>query len=117
MPIDANALDIREGDILSVDGREYPIKSAAEWAMSRSTNAGFRRLATKSAMTKRAPVITSGKRGPAEIHLANIICTPLDPVDAQVRQRLGLDTPNELLQTFVASACGFIHLILEDLKR
>jgi len=34
-------------------------------------------------------------------NIASLSCTPLDPVDAELRTRLGLDTPHELLQTFV----------------
>lgn len=61
----------------------------------------FGKLATVTAQTKRAPAISGGKRGEMEFHLANFKCTPLDVVDAELRQRLTLDTPHELLQTFV----------------
>lgn len=61
----------------------------------------FGKLATVTARTKRAPAISDGKRGAPEFHLADFKCTPLDVVDAELRQRLALDTPHELLQVFV----------------
>lgn len=61
----------------------------------------FDRLATETASTKRLPAISNGKRGTATVNVGTISCTPLDPVDADLQQRLELDTPHELLQTFV----------------
>lgn len=102
------------------------------------------RFLTVTAGTKRAPAIAGGKRGTPVTQVASFLCTPLDPVDAEVRQRLGVQTPHELLQTFtketdivqgdilvVASveypirSCAewvwrgttFRHLVVEDLKR
>ena len=102
------------------------------------------RFLTVTASTKRAPTITSGKRGAPADHVTTLTCTPLDPVDAELRQRLALDTPHELLQAFTQEtdiregdllvvgsteypikSCAewvwrgttFQHLILEDLKR
>jgi hypothetical protein len=60
----------------------------------------FARLARVTASTKRA-TMTSGKRGAPTTNIASLMCTPLDPVDPEVRQRLVLDTPGEILQTFV----------------
>jgi len=103
------------------------------------------RMASVTAATKRSPGIVNGKRGEPVTNVASLHCTPLDPVDAETRQRLGLDSPHELLQTFVDGAedvregdylvvgtteypvksCAewtwrgsrYLHLILEDLKR
>lgn len=105
----------------------------------------MRRFLTVTASTKRAPAVASGKRGTPTTQVASLRCTPLDPVDAELRQRLALSTPHELLQTFTAEtnivegdiltvggtdypirACGewtwrpgqvFRHLVVEDLKR
>ncbi len=104
-------------------------------------------LATVTASTKRQAAPTSGKTAAPVTNLASLMCTPLDPVDAELKKRLGLDTPGELLQTFVdggldirqgdyltvcstdypVRACedwtwpvnglAFRRLILEDLKR
>lgn len=108
-------------------------------------DAGFLRAATITASTKRAPASSGGKRGQPVAYLTEIRVTPLDPVDAETRQRLALNTPHELLQTFahggldilegdvlvvgtteypVRSAgqwawrgSEFVHLVLEELKR
>jgi hypothetical protein len=103
------------------------------------------RFLTVTASTKRSPALAGGKRGAPVTHLASLRCMPLDPVDPELRQRLALNTPHELLQTFVDGAldvvegdflavggtdypirsCAewewrgsrFAHLVLEDLKR
>ena len=61
----------------------------------------FGLLASVTASTKRAPTISGGKRGAAATNLASLSCTPLDPIDPEIRQTLVLKTPNELLQCFV----------------
>jgi len=61
----------------------------------------FTRLATVTASTKRSPALADGKRGAPTTNLPSLSCTPLDPVDPELRQRLQLDTPHELLQTFI----------------
>lgn len=108
------ALDIVEGDILVVGANEYPIRSCAEWA-------GFAGLPIKDAIvscsTKRSPAIAGGKRGTPAANLVGLLCTPLDPVDPDLRRRMELDTPHELLQTFIQGTTEFVHLVLEDLKR
>jgi len=110
------SVDVREGDVLVVSATDYPIVSCAEWVYPYSM-AGMRRLTTVTASTKRTPAISGGKRGAAETNVTSLKCTPLDPVDPGLRQRMALDTPHELLQTFVDGGTVFYHLILEDLKR
>ena len=111
-------LDILDGDFLIVGTDEYPIRSCAEWNDNRMLTPGFRRMANTTASTKRpARVGSSGKRANPEINLSGLKCTPLDPVDPELRKRLELDTPHTLLQTFVTNGSGFVRLILEDLKR
>lgn len=60
----------------------------------------FDKLATVTASTKRSPAISDGKRGAKAEEIASLSCTPLDPIDAEVRTRFGLDGPHEVLQTF-----------------
>lgn len=104
----------------------------------------FGDLATVTASTKRA-TMSSGIRGEASTNLSTLKCTPLDPVDAELRHSLEIDTAHELLQTFVDGdldieegdvlvvgsveypirSCAewkwdgsqYLHLVLEDLKR
>jgi hypothetical protein len=61
----------------------------------------FDHFATVTASTKRPPAIAGGKRGTPAANLTSLKCTPLDPVDSEIRERFGLNAPMELLQTFV----------------
>ena len=110
-------MDILEGDTLVVAGKDYPIRECAEWRTDRMNTAGFRRMANVSASTKRAPVMAGGKRGEAAAKLIGLKCTPLDPVSPEIQKRVALDTPMELLQTFITDGNGFVHLVLEDVKK
>lgn len=106
----------------------------------------FQRMAVIDASTKRAQIV-SGQRGEPVMHIASLRCTPLDPVSSDLAQRVGLDSPYELLQTMteetdvregdvlvvdgvdypiravgdwtwrVTGASAFCALVLEDLKR
>jgi hypothetical protein len=109
-------LDIRPGDLLTVEGTDYPIKSAADYS-GRGVTPTLRRQATLPAYTKRTATTSGGKRGNPEIHIAGLRATPLDPVDAELKQRLGLETPHQVRQTFLAleGDCAFYHLVVEDL--
>jgi len=109
------ALDIREGDLYVVGGNEYPIRSCAEWSWRYGR--AMRRFCTVTASTKRAPGMSGGKRGAPTVNLTALKSTPIDPVDPEIRQRLALNTPNELMQTYVDGGDVFYALILEELKR
>ena len=110
-------MDILEGDILVVGSREYPIKSCAEWAGSGTNTRTFQHVASVSASTKRAPAMSAGKIGAAAAKLIGLKCTPLDPVSPEIQKRVALDTPMELLQTVITDGNGFVHLVLEDVKK
>jgi len=69
----------------------------------------FARLASVTASTKRPPAISSGKRGAPAENVASLKCTPLDVVDQELRQRLALDTPHELLQCFVDNGVDIVE--------
>ncbi|MCB0070684.1 MAG: hypothetical protein KDE20_04465 [Caldilineaceae bacterium] len=110
------ALDVREGDILVVSSVDYPIKACEEWTWGYARN-GMRRMMTATAGTKRPPAVASGKRGAPATKLSNLRCLPLDPIDADLQQRLALNTPHELLQTVLDGGDTFYRLVVEDLKR
>ena len=73
------------------------------------TDYSLAKLATVSASTKRAPAISSGKRGAAATNLTGLLITPLDPIDPEIRQRLGLNTPHEVYITFVDTAVDIME--------
>ena len=110
-------MDIREGDVLVVASDEYPVRAVGDWDFRWGETTGFKRMATKTASTKRPPALSSGKRGVPATKLTGLTCTPLDPAAPEVRQRLALNTPHELKETFVSDGSEYLHLILEDLKR
>lgn len=57
-------------------------------------------MSVTTATTKRLPAVASGLIGAPVANVASMTCLPLDPVDPELRARLALDTPHELLQTF-----------------
>lgn len=59
----------------------------------------FGRTATIPASTKRA-TISGGKRGDPVTLIDSLYCTPLDPPRQETLQRVNLDSPYELLETF-----------------
>jgi hypothetical protein len=65
-------------------------------------------LATVTASTKRSPAMAGGKVGAPAAYLGGVKCTPLDPVDPELRQRMQLETAHELVQTFVVGALDII---------
>jgi hypothetical protein len=109
------SLDIQPGDILVVGSTEYPIKAVAVQTFRLSPGLGWSILATVTASTKRPPAVSSGKRGSAATQISSLMCTPLDTVSADVALRAGLDTPHNVLQTFVDG--GRLQLVVESLLR
>ena len=69
----------------------------------------FRLFATVTASTKRSPAISSGKVGAAVANLTSLRCTPLDPVDPELRQRLTLNTPHEILQCYTEGGLDIVE--------
>ena len=65
----------------------------------------LRLLASETASVKRAQIV-GGKRGAPVVVLTGLICTPLYPADPgqanNLLQRLKLETPYRLMETFVA---------------
>lgn len=108
------SIDLLPGDWFVVNGREFPVRFVATWDGPDSL--AFARLATETANTKRSPAIVAGKIGAPVAKLTGLACTPLDPLDPEQRERLQLDTPHEVLQTFVESSGTFYQVILENLK-
>lgn len=71
-------------------------RAGSVWAERSS----FDLLADIYCTTKRAPAIAGGKRGAAVDYLDRVLCTPIDPADAEIAARVGLSTPYEVYQTF-----------------
>lgn len=60
----------------------------------------LRRFATRSASVLRAAV-TNGKRGAAATHLSGLQATPLQPASPEMVTRFQLQTPHQVLETYV----------------
>lgn len=110
------ALDILEGDRLVVGSTEYLIRSVAEWDAHGFAGGSFALGKSVSCSTKRPPSISGGKRGAAAENLTGLTCTPLDPVTPEIAQTAGIDSPHELLQTFLGDGTDYMHLVLEEIK-
>ena len=66
-------------------------------------SATFARRLTVTASTKRPPAVSNGKRGELAAYLSTLKCSPLDPVSAEISQRVALNTPHEVLQAFIGA--------------
>lgn len=65
------------------------------------TSPTFNALARIPCNTLRAPALSDGKRGSAVAFLTGLRCTPLDPINSELTPRSLLNTPGELIQTFI----------------
>lgn len=61
----------------------------------------FDTMATVTCSTKRLPAYSGSKRGDPVANLTGLKCTPLDPLDAELRNLPVLTSPYEALQTFI----------------
>lgn len=64
-------------------------------------DAGFDLMATHTAQVYAPPALAAGKRGAPALVQGDTPCLPLDYVSSQVAQRIGLDAPARLRQTFI----------------
>ena len=109
-------IDIREGDTLVVGSETYPVKAVEIWTKANWNTSAFQKMANVSASTKRNPTISGGKRAAQTTSISGLSITPLDPVTQDVVERLALESPVRLLETFIADSTGFVHVIVEDLQ-
>jgi len=73
----------------------------------------FAKMATVTASTKRVPAIgVDGTRGAAATNVASLTCTPLDPVDPELKETLRLETAHTVLETYVD---GSIDIVIGDI--
>lgn len=108
-------LDVREGDVLHLDGQDYSIRSceATPWPGA----SGRVPFAVKWADIKRSPVVASGRRAEPVVHLRSVRCTALYPAGADILQRQDLQTPHVLLQAYLDGGDTAYALVVEDLRR
>ena len=108
-------IDVEVGCKLVVNNKDYPIKQVANWTSDRFSSSSFARMATLTISLKKE-TFDSEHKSTESVYLSNLSATPLDPINPELRRSLGLDTPFELLQTFISDGTGFVQLIVEDQK-
>ena len=106
-------IDVKEGDSLVIGSDEYAVKAVEAWSKSSFNTSSFAAMASVSASTKRA-TLANNKRGTPSTYLTGLKCTPLDPVTQDIVERLALESPIRMLETFIADSTGFVHVIVED---
>ena len=110
-------LDIRTGDALatcSATSTEYPIKSVSLYVEDRlGTTRAFTKVATQTYLTRRAPAISSGKRGKRATNLTGLAGTPIDPVSPERRSNMMVQSPHELCEVYITDGDGYARLIVE----
>lgn len=111
-------VDIKEGNVLVVSGKEYTVRAVGTWVMSDKGNSrSFLKLASVTASIKQPGEIVDGKRGLPEFSQTGLTCTPLDPVTAETQISMGIQGPFELLQTFLADEDGYYQVFIEQAKK
>jgi hypothetical protein len=113
--------NISDAVVLSVAGKDYPIKLCEKYTNAHFARGPFQRIATVTASTKQKDAVVTGQRGAPVAHVASLKCTPLDPVDAETRARTVTQQGVRLLQTFVDlypldQTNGYARLVVEDLQ-
>jgi hypothetical protein len=109
-------LDVQNGDVLALEGGEYPIKACEAWPWPAGTR-GTLPFAVKTAAIKRSPAMSGGKRGEPAVHLTGITCTALYPASAEIMRREDLRTPHTLMQCYLDGGDTVYALVVEVLKR
>jgi len=112
------ALDINPGDLLVVGTEEYPIAAVEHWeGHGFGTSAAFDRWATVACATKRYPLLGNGRRGAAVLHLTDLNCTQLDPVQPKLQRSSVLNAPLVVRETFISDGTDYARLELTERKR
>ena len=106
---------MREGDVLTIGGADYPIRSCEAWPWLGVIHSVPFASATVS--IKRSPAMTGGKRGEPAVHLSAVRCTPLFPATGDILKREDLQTPHTLMQAYLDGGDTVYALVVEDLRR
>ncbi len=113
-------IDITEGDLFIPDGqtKEYPVRRVNVWdAAPRMNSIGFRRMARKTASLKRDPGVANGLSiGEPEVIATGLRYIALDPASVETQKSVVTDAPIKLLETILADADGFVHIVVEDIQ-
>lgn len=112
------SLDIREGDLLVMNGREFPILFCGVWKTRIGSTPSMKRMCSETASTKRPPAVVGAVRGLPVTNLTGIKCTPLDPVgqrDLAVRN-LPI-APTDARKTIIDGGDTFYEVYVENIRK
>lgn len=109
-------LDIIDGDLLVIGGDTYLIRGVGAWSGALGDSAGFKRMATVTASTKRAPAVASNQRGVPTTNLATVKVTPFDILDDSIGASIATESPTRVLRCYAADATGYAALTCEKRK-
>lgn len=98
-------LDIKEGDYLVHDQREYAIRSVNGFSHVR-LSPSFKAMMRLNATIERR-----------EITRFDVKCSPIQPASVDAYTTTTLQAPVKLLETFVMADDGYLHLVVEAVKR
>lgn len=109
------SLDIKNGDVLVVGSVEYVIRDVSHWETH-----GFEQMsvfddyfATVDCSTKRPPSVAVG--GVPVENLTGLSCAPIDPIDHELRLRLGTNASVKWRQTFITNGTDYANLYVEEI--
>lgn len=114
------ALNIRQGDVLVVGTKEYPILFCGEFSHESGSTASMKKMCRVTASTKRRPAVVSGKRGDPVTQIVSMKCTPLDPASAYARELVVRELPQapiNILETMVDGGDTFYTLVVEKVLK
>jgi hypothetical protein len=110
-------LDIRKGDVLTVESKDYPIKFIEVYSCGNFRGRSFFRMAGKTAKITRR--VLQGADYVDQVIVEETQCLPIDPASEGTRNRYRdvLQSPTTMLETMIASDSGFYKLIVEDVLK
>lgn len=112
------ALDIREGDILVMNSRDYPILFCGVWKAKHGSTPAMQRMCTETASTKRPPAVVGAVRGDATTNLTSLSVMPLDPVGGRdINVRTLPIAPHEVRRTIVDGGDTFYEVYVENIRK
>jgi hypothetical protein len=110
-------IDIEYGNLLVMNGKDYPVKHVETWSMTRQSAASFSHLATATAQVKKSSIDANGNRTAASLQTQVYKALPLDPLSPEIVKTLepALGTPASLRQTVISDSASFVLLVVEVL--
>ena len=109
------ALDIKNGDFITIDSTEYTITATTHFdTHTFGVSRNFAYFATESCSTTRRGAVASGLEPAPTSNLTGLSCTALQTVTADTRQTPITNTPVVLLETFITDGTDYSRLEIQQ---